>query len=144
MNYIPYLVHNAHHCKPRKPSGTRIFCSPSKDLSKNTQSGVPDRSVGRNWPKTELKKSRIPTVATPSDNESAEDDNIARIDDVEADSPDPSGLVDDQSFSGDEADGRYLRLAELSLREESNSLYHLLTHKPNIPFCESCRRAKMK
>ncbi|MFM7985586.1 MAG: hypothetical protein ACKPKO_40370, partial [Candidatus Fonsibacter sp.] len=32
----------------------------------------------------------------------------------------------------------------ISLREEANSLYHLLTHKPNNPYCESCRRAIMK
>ena len=79
----------------------------------------------------------------PSDSESAEYDNISRIDDVEADSPDPSGLVDEQSSSGDDADGRDLHFAELSLREEANCLYHLLTHKPNNTFCESCRRAKM-
>ena len=28
--------------------------------------------------------------------------------------------------------------------KKQNCLYHLLTHKPNNPFCESCRRAKMK
>ena len=52
VNYIPYLVPNAHHCKPRKPSGTRVFCSPSKDVVKNPQSGVPDRCADRTWPKT--------------------------------------------------------------------------------------------
>ncbi|MFM7979837.1 MAG: hypothetical protein ACKPKO_11020, partial [Candidatus Fonsibacter sp.] len=31
-----------------------------------------------------------------------------------------------------------------SLREEANSVYHLLTHKPKDPYCDSCRRAKMK
>ncbi|MFM7988092.1 MAG: hypothetical protein ACKPKO_53140, partial [Candidatus Fonsibacter sp.] len=31
-----------------------------------------------------------------------------------------------------------------SLREEANTLYHLLTHQPKNPYCESCRRAKMK
>ena len=43
-------------------------------------------------------------MATPSDSESVEDDNLSRLDDVEAYSLDPSGCVDDQSSSGDEAE----------------------------------------
>ena len=31
-NYIPYLVPNSAHCKPRKPSCNRMFCSPSTEL----------------------------------------------------------------------------------------------------------------
>ena len=79
------------------------------------QSGALDRSIGGNRPKTNIKKSRTPTVATPSDSESAEDDNISRIIDSYADSPDPSGSVDEQSSSGDEAGSRDLRSAELAL-----------------------------
>ena len=65
------------------------------------QSGVPDRSTGGDWPKLKIKKSRIPTVATPSDSESAEDDNVSRIMDSDADFPDPVGSDDEQSSSGD-------------------------------------------
>ncbi|MFM7990107.1 MAG: hypothetical protein ACKPKO_63410, partial [Candidatus Fonsibacter sp.] len=31
-----------------------------------------------------------------------------------------------------------------SLQEAANSLFNLLTHSPNNPYCDSCRRAKMK
>ena len=134
VNYIPYLVPNARHCKPRKPSGTRVFCSPSTDISRSAQSGVPDRHVDRSWPTTKVNKSHKPIVATPSDSEFTEDDNISRLDDVEAYSLDPSGLDDDQSSSGDEAEDRGIHSTELSLRGEANSLYHMLTHKPKNPF----------
>ena len=66
-----------------------------KDIPKSAQSGVPDRCADRSWPKTKIKKSHKPTVATPSDSESIEDDNISRLDDVEAYSLDLSGLDDD-------------------------------------------------
>ena len=55
------------------------------------QSGAHDSSAGGGRPKAKLKKSRIPTVATPSDSESAEDDNISRIIDSDADFPDLVG-----------------------------------------------------
>ena len=39
----------------------------------------------------------------------------------------PSCLDDDQSSSGDEAEDRGIHSTELSLRDEANSLYNLLT-----------------
>jgi hypothetical protein len=134
-NYIPYLIPNARQCKPRKPSGTRIFCSTSTSTILNAQSGAPDRR--------DL-NSPVPIVATPSDSEISEEDNISRLDDFEAPVPESAGREEDQSSSGDEKGEPVISTAEISLREEANSLYHLLTHKPKNPFCESCRRAKMK
>ena len=42
-NYIPYLVPSSAHCTPRKPSGTRMFCSPPISTSMASQSGALDR-----------------------------------------------------------------------------------------------------
>jgi hypothetical protein len=92
-NYIPYLVPNARHCKPRKPSGTRIFCSPSTSTITNARSGAPDRR-DLNSPE--------PSVATPSDSDMSEEDNISRLDDFEAPAPDSEGHEEEQSSSGDE------------------------------------------
>ena len=50
----------------------------------------------------------------------------------------------EQSSLGDEAVDRMSRAARRSLREEANSLLHLLTHKPKNPYCEACRTAKRK
>jgi hypothetical protein len=134
-NYMSYLVPNARHCKPRKPSGTRIFCSTSTSTIMNAQSGAPERR-DLNIPE--------PIVATPSDSEISGDDNISRLDDFDAPVHDGTVREEEQSSSGDEAEDRGIHYIELSLRGEANSLYHLLTHKPKNPFCESCRRAKMK
>jgi len=144
VNYIPYLASNAHNCRPRKPSGTRVFCGPSRDISVSAQSGVPDRHADGSWSKTKINKNHRPVVATPSGSECSEDDNISRLDDVEAPLLGGGGLGEEQSSSGDEAEDQIIHSTELTLREEAHSLYHLLTHKPNNPFCESCRRAKMK
>ena len=94
--------------------------------------------------KKKIKKNHKPVVATPSDSECSEDDNISRLDGADAPILGLDGLGEEQSYSGDEAEGRIVHPTEISLREEANSLYHLLTHKPKNPFCESCRRAKMK
>ena len=101
----------------------------------NAQPGAPDR---RDLDSPE------PTVATPSDSDMSEEDNISRLDDFEAPVPDGEGREEEQSSSGDEIDDRVVHPTDISLREEANSLYHLLTHKPKNPFCEPCRRAKMK
>ena len=83
-------------------------------------------------------------MATPSDSEISEDDNISRLDDFDAPVPDSAGREEEQSSSGDEEGEQVIHPSNVSLRAEANSLYHLLTHKPKNPFCESCRRAKMK
>jgi hypothetical protein len=83
-------------------------------------------------------------VATPSDSEYSEDDNISRLDDIDVPVPGCDGLGEEQSSPDDDTEDRVVYPTEISLREEANSLYHLLTHKPKNPFCESCRRAKMK
>ena len=101
----------------------------------SAQSGAPD---GRDLNSLE------PTVATPSDSDISEEDNLSRLDDVEAPVSDLEERDKEQSSSGDEKGEQVIHPAEISLREEANSLYHLLTHKPKNPFCESCRRAKMK
>jgi len=127
-NYITYLVPNAKHCKPRNPSGTRVFCSPSKDISTCVQSGAPDRPTNRSRPTAKIKKSRAPTVATPSDSESAVDDDISRAIDLDSDFSDPVGSDDEQSSSDDGHVGRVLRLVERYLREAANSF---------VPFVDS-------
>ncbi|MFM7978473.1 MAG: hypothetical protein ACKPKO_04080, partial [Candidatus Fonsibacter sp.] len=50
----------------------------------------------------------------------------------------------DELLAGDESVNDMNRPARRSLQEEANSLFHLPTHKPKNPYCESCRRAKMK
>ena len=86
----------------------------------------------------------MPIVATPSESEYSEEDNISRLDDVDTPILGRDGLDEEQSSPDDDIEDRVVHPTEISLREEANSLYHLLTHKPNNPFCESCRRAKMK
>ena len=110
----------------------------------SVQSGAPDRRADGSWSKTKVKKNHKPDVATPSDSEYSEDDNISRPEDADAPIPSHDGLGEEQSSSGDEAEGRIVHPTEFSLRGEAHSLYNLLTHKPKNPFCESCRRAKMK
>ena len=127
-----------------KPSGTRIFCSPSKDVSARAQSGAPDRCTKESWSTTGMKKNHQPIVATLSDSEYSEDDNISRLGDVDVPASGPGGLGEEQSSSDDDIGDRVVHHTDISLREEANSLYHLLTHKTKNPFCESCRRAKMK
>ena len=84
---------------------------------------------------THTKKCRVERLAIPSDEESDAD-----VPELVDSSEDERG----QSSSGDESIDRMSRAARRSLREEANSLYHLLTHKPNNPYCEACRRENMK
>ena len=51
----------------------------------------------------------------------------------------PPWVGGEQSASDDERVDRVPPVARTSLQEEA----HLLTHKPNNSYCESCRRAKM-
>ena len=84
--------------------------------------------------KTQTKKCRVKHCAVPSDTES--ETEVPTLMESEEES--------EQSSSGDEAVDRMSRAARRSLREEANSLLHLLTHKPNNPYCDACRTAKRK
>ena len=132
-NYIPYLVPNSAHCRPQKPSGTRSFCSPYVNTSTKVQPGAPGRAGKGNRSTSKIDKNRKPKVATPSDHESVGEE---QVDHDEYD-------TDQSSSDAEHADGLTL-VARRSLRDEANSLYHLLTHKPKNPSCKYCRRAKMK
>ena len=95
---------------------------PSASVSMSNQSGAPDSFTDRDRPKSKVKKSRKPTVATPSDSESVVDDDMFKIIDLYADNPDLVGLDDEQSSSDDGTIVRVLHPTERSLREEANSL----------------------
>jgi hypothetical protein len=58
-----------------------------------------------------IKKNHKPVVATPSDSECSEDDNISRLDDAEAPIIGHVGFGEEQSSSGDETEaGLYMLL----------------------------------
>ena len=69
-----------------------------------------------------INKNHRPVVATPSDSECSEDDNISRLDDAEAPLLGQDDLGEEQSSSGDGAEDWIVHPTELSLREEANSL----------------------
>ena len=51
---------------------------------------------------------------------------------------------DEESLEGDGSESDRHQMTRRSMREEANSLYRLLAHKPKNPYCESCRRAKVR
>ncbi|MFM7979396.1 MAG: hypothetical protein ACKPKO_08785, partial [Candidatus Fonsibacter sp.] len=53
-------------------------------------------------------------------------------------------LYEEELLEGDGSASDGHQIARRSLKKEAHSLYHLLTHKPKNPYCESCRRATMK
>ena len=136
-NYFPYLIPGSSHCKPKKSTGSLTFCSASPVISREKQkSGDPGAVAGAVRPKstTKVKQCRDKHCVVPSDS------------DAETEMHSEPELVEEeeQPSSGDESFDRMSRAARESLRDEANSLYHLLTHKPKNPYCEACRRAKMK
>ena len=105
----------------------------SREDSKSGESGVAARAH-RPKTKTQTKKCRVKHCAAPSDTET-ETEVPALTESVEE---------SEQSSSGDESVDRMSRAARRSLQEEANCLYRLIIHKPKNPYCEACRRAKMK
>ena len=53
--------------------------------------------------------------------------------------PDPSEME-----TAEETDQKLAPGARRDLRAEAHSLHHLLRHKPSNPYCEACRRGRMR
>ena len=86
----------------------------------------------RSTPK--VNKHHCSEIAVPSDSESADTEVVWEEELDES----------DQSPSGEESIDDLPPATSKSLQAEAHSLYHMLTHKLKSPFCEACRRAKMK
>ena len=132
--YIPNLLPNEKRCKPRKPTGSMTLRSASHSSSSAIKSDTSgDVAVGTRS-NTKLNKNRCDKLAAPSDAESAR---------VKEGNEVPSG-GEAQSASDDECVDQLPPATKKSLQEEANRLYHRLTHTPKNPYCEACRRAKVK
>ena len=106
------------------------FCSASPVISREEhKSGEPGAVADAHRPNIKVKKCRVESCAAPSDIESETEVRVEPESDEDF----------EQLSSGDEAIDRMSRAARESLREEANSLYHLLTRKPKNPYCEACR-----
>ena len=57
----------------------------------------------------------------------------------------PAGQASGEESDGEEIDEYDHRgMCERDLREEAVSIAHLMTHFPKNPFCEACRRARLR
>ena len=121
---IPYLRPGARECRPRAPTGgicfacgcvrQRSHCPACDPLA--AESGEPDAVPG------EAASGVDPVPPPPA-----------------PDYPDPADM-DDVA----EAEANLPERVRRDLKAEAHSLHHLLRHKPSNPYCEACRRGRMR
>ena len=122
-DHIPYLKPGSELCRPRKPSGKECFaCGATKPFAGCFACGE---------------------SATPGPEEG---DPSGGPEEVPPPPPPPAPEYPDPAEidTEEEADRVLPKRVRRDLRAEANSLHHLLRHKPSNPYCDACRRGRMR
>ena len=131
-DHIPYLKPGSEYCQPQAPSGKECFACSAKGGYKGCfacGSTVPPAG------KTGV------SVAAPGDAGSSGD-----APPVPPVPPPPAPFHPDpaEMDTEEEADRLLPQRVRRDLRAEAHSLHHLLRHKPSNPYCDACRRGRMR
>ena len=137
---VPYLYPGTFQCQPKTSKKTRCFACICQE--------VPLPLCGE----CTIKRPGQPTAAGMSSSEKQCKDVKTSVAFTAAPADDPVQPVEDEPIPVDiegvlteaEADRVLPEGAKVSLREEALSLFHQLRHKPKNPYCDTCRRSKLR
>ena len=137
---VPYLYLGNSQCQPKTSKKTRCFACICQEvplplcgectIKRPGQPAAADTSSSEKWRKDV--KTSVAFTAAPAD------DPVQPVED-EPITVDIEGILTEA-----EADRVLPEGAKVSLREEALSLFHQLRHKPKNPYCDTCRRSKLR
>ena len=168
IDHIPYLRPGSSRCKPQKPLGRSCFacvghayqghpiatnvadCSagmPGKVPTTSRSQGVaqvpPCTAPGRPGSSTDPPDPHLIPDANPGHEASDLHDTVH--DPSGSDAKGPSPAIDPAQIDTMEEEDEILLLQQRrDLIKEAQSMCHLLRHKKSNPYCEACRRGRMR